>query len=50
MCADEAPEVFEIDDGEHKVVLLQETPGPEQRERVELAVRHCPTGALSIEE
>ena len=50
VCASEAPDVFGIEPQERKVVLLQETPGPEQRERVELAVRHCPTGALAIEE
>jgi sterol 14-demethylase len=50
VCVDEAPEVFDLESQERKVVLLQETPGPEQRARVELAVRHCPTGALSIEE
>ena len=46
----EAPEVFEIEKDENKVVLLQERPDPSLREKVELAVRHCPTRALSIEE
>jgi ferredoxin len=32
------------------VVLRSETPDPAERARVELAVRHCPTRALSIEE
>jgi sterol 14-demethylase len=50
VCVTEAPEVFDIDPRERKVVLLQEAPGPEQRSRVELAVEHCPTKALSIEE
>jgi sterol 14-demethylase len=50
VCVGEAPEVFEIERGENKVVVLAESPAPEQRERVELAVRHCPTRALSIEE
>jgi sterol 14-demethylase len=50
VCVSEAPEVFAIDRAENKVVLLAESPDPGQRERVELAVRHCPTRALSIEE
>ncbi len=50
VCVNEAPEVFEIDRDENKVVLLQERPDPSLREKVELAVRHCPTRALSIEE
>ena len=43
-------EVFQIDRAENKVTLRTETPDPELRARVELAVRHCPTRALSIEE
>jgi sterol 14-demethylase len=47
-CVSEAPEVFQIDPSENKVELLTEIPGSELRERVELAVEHCPTRALSI--
>jgi sterol 14-demethylase len=50
VCMGEAPEVFEIDRDENKVILLQETPDPDNREAARLAVRHCPTRALSIEE
>ena len=50
VCVAEAPEVFDLDEVERKVVLRTDSPGPEQREKLELAVRHCPTGALSIEE
>ncbi len=50
VCVSEAPEVFAIERAEKKVALLAETPGPELRERVELAVRHCPTRALSLED
>jgi sterol 14-demethylase len=50
VCVSEAPEVFEIEREENKVVLLTATPDPALRPRVELAVRHCPTRALSIEE
>ena len=50
VCVREVPEVFEIEREENKVALLAETPDPGLRERVEIAVRHCPTRALSIEE
>jgi ferredoxin len=45
----EAPDVFEVSrDG--KLTLLNDTPAAALREQVELAVRYCPTGALSIAE
>ncbi len=50
VCVSEAPEVFAIEREQNKVALLAEAPDAELRERVELAVRHCPTQALSIEE
>ena len=50
VCIGEAPQVFGIERAENKVALLSETPDPEIRARVELAVRHCPSRALSIEE
>ena len=53
VCVSEAAEVFDIERdaaGGDKVALLEESPPPELRERVERAVRHCPTRALSIEE
>jgi sterol 14-demethylase len=50
VCVNEAAEVFDLDHDENQVTLLAEAPPPELRERVELAVRHCPTRALSIEE
>ncbi len=49
LCVAEAPEVFAIDPVENKVVVLAATPDAQWRERVELAVRHCPTRALAIE-
>jgi sterol 14-demethylase len=48
VCVSEAPEVFALEDG--KVKLLQSTLDAGLRESVRLAVRHCPTRALSIEE
>jgi len=52
VCVGEAPEVFSTErvDGADRVVLASETAAPELREKVELAVRHCPTRALRIEE
>lgn len=49
MCEAEAPDVFEVqDDG--TLVILNETPGADVREAVEMAVDGCPTEALSIVE
>ena len=48
VCVAEAPEVFALEGG--KVTLLQHTLEAGLRESVRLAVRHCPTRALSIEE
>ncbi len=50
VCADEAPEVFGLDPDQSKVIVLNKTPGPEQRDLVDLAVKHCPTRALKITE
>ena len=48
LCTQAAPEVFELrDDG--FLYILDETPGDALREKVERAVRECPTGAISIE-
>ena len=50
VCLAEAPEVFDIEriDGEDKVVLIDADPDPSLRDKVEKAIRHCPTRALSI--
>ena len=48
-CMGEAPEVFEVDD-KGFLNILQEEPAEALRERVELAVKHCPTGAISLED
>jgi sterol 14-demethylase len=53
VCVGEAPEVFELErneQGEDKVALRMESPPAALREKVERAVRHCPTGALRVEE
>ncbi|MEE9606355.1 MAG: cytochrome P450, partial [Myxococcota bacterium] len=48
VCANEAPDVFAVDETEFKVRVLQERPGPEQRPAVESAQRHCPTRAIAL--
>ena len=53
VCVNEAPEVFDLErteSGEDKVVLRMEAPSAALREKVEKAIRHCPTRALRIEE
>jgi len=48
VCVNEAPSVFTLDDDTRTVRILDERPGPEHREAVESAVRHCPTRAIEI--
>lgn len=49
VCMDEAPEVFQVsDDG--TVSILLEQPPEELSEKVQNALRYCPTGAISIDE
>ena len=48
-CMGEAPDVFQVDDKGYLTILHEEPPA-ESRERVELAVKHCPTSAISLEE
>lgn len=49
MCALTAPEVFDQDDADGRVVLLDAHPGPAMQERAEEAVALCPSAALSID-
>ncbi|MCC5954115.1 MAG: cytochrome P450 [Acidimicrobiia bacterium] len=49
VCASEAPEVFEVS-RKGDLTVRDERPGDARRAAVELAVRYCPTHALSIEE
>jgi ferredoxin len=49
ICMGIAPEVFEVRDDDF-LYILDETPGPELREKVEEAVRRCPKQAISIAE
>jgi ferredoxin len=48
LCVAAAPEVFEIDDDDH-MVLLVEHPSSELLAKVEEAVRLCPKQALSVQ-
>ena len=47
VCESEAPELFEVN-RERKVDLLDANPADDQRRAAELAVKYCPTHALSI--
>ena len=49
VCESEAPDLFEVD-RDRKVAVLDETPDESQRTALELAVKYCPTHALSIVE
>ena len=49
VCVSVMPDVFEVrDDG--FLYLLREEVGDDEREKLESAVRSCPTGAISIGE
>jgi ferredoxin len=49
LCMGEAPEVFEVrDDG--YLYILDETPDESLRDKVEAAVRMCPTEAVTLED
>lgn len=47
VCEAEAPELFEVS-RDRVVRLLDPTPGNNRRNEAELAVKYCPTHALSI--
>ncbi len=49
-CAEEAPEVFALDEKSSRVVVLAETPPERVRAKVRAAVRYCPTGAIALAE
>ena len=48
-CMGEAPEVFEVDD-QGFLNILQEEPPERLRAKVEVAVKYCPTNAISLED
>jgi sterol 14-demethylase len=47
VCASEAPEVFSVSK-KGDLTILDPTPPADQLPKVEMAVKHCPTRALSI--
>ena len=49
VCESEAPDLFEVD-RDRKVRVLDDRPGDDLRKAAELAVRYCPTHALSLVE
>ena len=49
VCESEAPDLFQVD-GDRKVVVSDDSPGDDRRKAAELAVKYCPTHALSIVE
>jgi ferredoxin len=48
VCMGEAPAVFQVSRSGELTVLL-ENPPEEMRDKVEAAVKYCPTGALSLD-
>ena len=48
VCMGEVPEVFEVNDNGF-LTILQDHPPEGLREKVELAVNYCPTGAISVD-
>jgi sterol 14-demethylase len=50
VCAGEAPELFRVDPATGSVRVLLESPPAALREKLEAAVRHCPTRALALSE
>ncbi|MFE5699236.1 ferredoxin [Rhodococcus sp. ACS1] len=45
-CMLEAPEVFDLDEDENKVILLQESPPESLHTKTDRAIRSCPAKAL----
>ncbi|MFD9424471.1 MULTISPECIES: ferredoxin [unclassified Streptomyces] len=48
MCALTAPAVFDQDEEEGLVILLQPAPAPEHRAAARMAVGLCPAGAIAL--
>lgn len=49
-CLIEAPALFDIDEETDKAIVLNETPGEDQRPFAEAAVRGCPARAIFIKD
>lgn len=48
VCVSEAPELFRLQAGARVATVLRDDVPPELRAKVDLAVKHCPTRALSL--
>ncbi len=48
ICSGLVPEVFEVTDDD-LLIVIDENPGEELRERLEQAVRSCPKQAISLQ-
>ncbi len=48
MCALTAPDVFDQDDEDGRVVVRTQRPLPKDRQAVQRALMACPSGALSL--
>ena len=49
-CREEAPRVFDVDEREGRVILLQAEPPEPEHAATRAAAKYCPTRALSLEE
>ncbi|GAB2755270.1 ferredoxin [Amycolatopsis magusensis] len=49
-CVLAAPDVFDQDDEEGLVIVLQESPAPEQHQAVREAASVCPTATIEVTE
>lgn len=47
-CMLESPNLFDVDEDSGLAVLLVESPGDDQRDEAERAVRACPAGAIAL--
>jgi ferredoxin len=50
VCVSVCPEVFDLNDDDDVVRLIDEYPDPSLRESIEKAVQQCPKAAIAIEE
>lgn len=50
VCESECPEVFRVSKDTRQVEVLDATPPEELRDKVQAAVRYCPTMALTLKE
>jgi ferredoxin len=49
MCAESAPDVFDLDPASDRAYLLVQSPPESQRAAVDAAVLGCPQQAISVE-